>query len=158
MAQPPLRSPKSLSRRRAAFALAALAVLGPASVASSEPYGFWRRRAWRRWRAEERYRRWLEAQPRYQEDFREDFPDSYPEVDERAAEAFDHRVQEAERRGEIRPLREVEALVQAFDAELLDVELIESRTGWVYALRVITPHGRRRDIFLDAATLRRLHR
>lgn len=79
----------------------------------------------------------------------------------RAIRRFRHRhggipseARDAVRRGDIRPLRDVLAAVsRRSDAEVLDVDLHEAPRGWVYALRVLTPAGRVRDVFLDARTL-----
>lgn len=61
---------------------------------------------------------------------------------------------EAVRRGDVRPLRDVLALVRRrSNAEVLDVDLYQRPTGWVYAMRVLTARGRVRDVFLDARTL-----
>lgn len=150
--------PTSPSRRSLLAALAATLALAAAAPVSAQALDPWRRRAWRRWLARERYRRWLEAQEGPLEPLFEEGDRQGEAEDDAAAAAFDRRVAEAERRGEIRPLREVEALVRRFNAELLEVELIETRRGWVYALRVLTARGRRRDIFLDAASLRRVGR
>ncbi len=60
----------------------------------------------------------------------------------------------AVRQGQIRPLREVMAVVQRrSNAEVLDVDLHQRPDGWIYALRILTAQGRVRDVFLDARTL-----
>ncbi len=60
----------------------------------------------------------------------------------------------AVRQGEIRPLREVMAVVRRrSNAEVLDVDLHQRSDGWIYALRILTARGRVRDVFLDARTL-----
>jgi len=43
------------------------------------------------------------------------------------------------------------------NVEVLDVDLHDHPSGWIYALRVITPAGQVRNVFLDAATLEVLH-
>ena len=64
---------------------------------------------------------------------------------------------EAVRRGDVRPLRDVLALVRRrSDAEVLDVDLYRRPQGWVYAMRVLTAQGRVRDVFLDARSLKPL--
>ncbi len=61
---------------------------------------------------------------------------------------------DAVRRGDVRPLRDVLALVRRrSDAEILDVDLYQRPQGWVYALRLLTVRGRVRDVFLSARTL-----
>ncbi len=68
------------------------------------------------------------------------------------------RARQAVADGEIRPLREVMAKVRRrTNAEVLDVDLHKRPRGWIYALRVMTPRGRVRDVFLDARTLEVLH-
>lgn len=64
------------------------------------------------------------------------------------------RARRAIRQGEIRPLRDVLASVRRrSDAEVLDVDLHQRGGTWVYALRVLTPNGRVRDVFVDGRTL-----
>ena len=71
---------------------------------------------------------------------------------------FRDKARDALERGEIRPLREVMAKVRRHtNVEVLDVDLHRHPPGWIYALRVITPRGQVRDVFLDAATLEVLH-
>lgn len=59
------------------------------------------------------------------------------------------------RRGDIRPLRDVVAMVRrrSNDAEILDVDLHQSQGRWVYGVRVLTAKGRVRDVFVDGRTL-----
>ena len=53
---------------------------------------------------------------------------------------------DAVRRGDVRPLRDVVALVRRrSNAEVLDVDLYRRPQGWVYAMRVLTAQGRVRD-------------
>ena len=64
------------------------------------------------------------------------------------------RARAAVANGEVRPLREVLALIQRRSgAEVLDVDLHETPRGWIYAMRVLTPNGRVRDVYFDAHTL-----
>ncbi|MCH9765760.1 MAG: hypothetical protein K0U34_07195 [Alphaproteobacteria bacterium] len=68
------------------------------------------------------------------------------------------RARGAIRRGEIRPLRDVVARIrQRTGAEILDVDLHQRPQGWVYAVRVLTPNGRVRDVFVDGRSLDVLH-
>lgn len=116
-----------LGRRRFLALMTAAALLGPCSGAHAQG-----RRRRRRRRALKRFRK----RP--------------PHIKKHAREAM--------RRGEIRPLRDVFAAVRArSDAEILDVDLHETRRGWVYALRVLTAKGHIRDVFLNARTLEVLH-
>lgn len=71
---------------------------------------------------------------------------------------LEERARTAVRKGEIRRLREVYRVVrQRSGSEVIDVDLHQRAGGWVYALRVVTPRGRVRDVFLDARTLKILH-
>jgi len=68
--------------------------------------------------------------------------------------AIENHARQAVRQGEIRPLREVMAVVRRrSNAEVLDVDLHKRPGGWIYALRILTRRGRVRDVFLDARTL-----
>ena len=144
-----MQSPKDRSRRRMAIGLGALLALG-ASGATAQSRVPWRKRHARRERVKELFEfRFGEDDP----DFTE--PDRFEETEwtEADEQQFEERVRAAEAAGEIRPLSEVRAKVEDFGGELLDVELIETHRGWVYGLRVITPRGRRRDIFIYADRL-----
>ncbi|MGI9405673.1 MAG: PepSY domain-containing protein [Hyphomicrobiaceae bacterium] len=71
-----------------------------------------------------------------------------PKVHERARAAV--------RNGEVRPLRDVVAMVRRRSngrAEILDVDLFQKDKRWVYAIRILTRRGRVRDIVLDGKTL-----
>ncbi len=64
------------------------------------------------------------------------------------------RARGAIRRGEIRPLRDViQRVRQRSNSEILDVDLHQNANRWIYALRVLTPNGRVRDVFIDGRTL-----
>ena len=64
------------------------------------------------------------------------------------------RARQAVRRGEIRPFRDVLALVERrSNGEVLDVDLHQRGDRWIYALRVLRPNGRVNDVFVDARTL-----
>ncbi len=59
----------------------------------------------------------------------------------------------ARTRGEIRPIAEILHQVNArFPGQLLDVELKNGKKGhpWVYELKLLTPHGRRLELAVDA--------
>lgn len=72
----------------------------------------------------------------------------------RRGDGLPDRARGAIRRGEIRPLRDVIARVrQRSNAEILDVDLHQNGGAWVYGLRVLTPNGRVRDVFVDGRSL-----
>ncbi len=61
---------------------------------------------------------------------------------------------DAVRRGDVRPLRDVLALVRRrSNAEVLDVDLYRRPQGWVYSMRLLTAQGRVRDVLFDAQSL-----
>lgn len=65
------------------------------------------------------------------------------------------RARAALERGEIRPLDEVlAALKAARPGEVLKVELKRDDGIWQYEFKVLTPDGRRREVEIDAKTLR----
>jgi len=73
---------------------------------------------------------------------------------ERRGDGLPDRARDAIRRGEIRPLRDVIAMVKRrSNAEILDVDLHQNGGAWVYGLRVMTQNGRVRDVFVDGQSL-----
>ena len=83
-------------------------------------------------------------------------------VRRRAIERFRQRggpfavdeAREAVRRGDVQPLfRVFEKIGRRPNTEILDVDLFQRPGGWVYALRVLGPRGRVRDVTLNAKTL-----
>ena len=63
------------------------------------------------------------------------------------------RARRALAEGRIRPLTEILALVQPqLGGEVIGVELDEEDGVYVYEIKVLTPHGRRREVEVDAAT------
>lgn len=60
--------------------------------------------------------------------------------------------------GEIRPIGEVLAAVAAsVPGDVVAVELEREHGRWVYEVKVIEPDGRRREVYLDAATTTQLN-
>lgn len=61
---------------------------------------------------------------------------------------------EAVKRGEIRPLGEVLAAVQArYSGEILAVETEQHGSRWIYEVKILGSDGRRRKIIVDAGSL-----
>jgi uncharacterized membrane protein YkoI len=59
----------------------------------------------------------------------------------------------AVRRGEMRPLAEIEALLQdRLPGKVIKVELERRRGMWVYEFKVLGAEGRRSDVYVDAST------
>lgn len=70
----------------------------------------------------------------------------YPRRDHDAARA-------ALASGEIRPIGDILAAVAAsVPGDLVAVELEREHGRWVYEVKVIDPDGRRREVYIDAAT------
>ena len=67
---------------------------------------------------------------------------------------FRDRVIDARRSGRLRPIRELNAALRARGFELLDADVYETESGWVYDIRVLGPAGRVRDVLVDGRTLR----
>lgn len=62
---------------------------------------------------------------------------------------------QALQRGEIRPLEEVLAVArQAVPGDVVGVDLDYEDGRWVYEIKVLTDRGRRREIEIEATTLR----
>ncbi|MFC3124991.1 PepSY domain-containing protein [Pseudoroseomonas globiformis] len=62
---------------------------------------------------------------------------------------------QALQRGEIRPLEEVLAVARrAVPGDIVGVELDRDDGMWIYEIKVLTERGRRREIEIDARTLR----
>lgn len=71
----------------------------------------------------------------------------------RADDAPHDDVLAAVRRGEIRPLAEIEAKLRAErPGEILKVEIERKNGAFVYEFRILGPDGRRREIHVDART------
>ena len=70
--------------------------------------------------------------------------------------AEDHdRARRALQAGEIRPLDEVlRAARAAVPGDVVAVELEHDDGRWIYEIKVLTPQGDRRDLEIDASTLR----
>ncbi|MGI9425382.1 MAG: PepSY domain-containing protein [Hyphomicrobiaceae bacterium] len=133
----------SFTRRKLMFGLLAAAVAGWSEHAAGQP----RRRPIRPrlpgGSARRRLRRFRRTRRRAIERFRK--REGPIAVDEARA---------AVERGDVQPLTEVFRMVaQRGRAEVLDVDLFKRGHGWVYALRVLGPRGRVRDVVLDAKTL-----
>lgn len=57
-------------------------------------------------------------------------------------------------RGDVQPLASVyQMITRRGGAEILDVDLFKGDRGWMYAVRVLGPRGRVRDVVLDAKSL-----
>lgn len=59
----------------------------------------------------------------------------------------------AVRRGEMRPLAEIEDAVRGkLPGEVLKVEVEREDGEWIYEFKTIDPRGRRSDVYVDAKT------
>ena len=59
----------------------------------------------------------------------------------------------AVRRGEMRPLAEIEDAVRGkLPGEVLKVEVEREDGAWIYEFKTIDPRGRRSDVYVDAKT------
>jgi uncharacterized membrane protein YkoI len=70
----------------------------------------------------------------------------------RAADRHDHdAARHALERGEVKPLAEIlPRVAPSLGGDVVGVEFERDDGRWVYELRVLTPNGRRREVYVDA--------
>lgn len=139
-------SPHTSSSRRRFFA-----ALGAALALAAAPNSALARRGRGRGRGRGRRRRGGEYEEFYEDLYDDDGRDEF-----RSDDHYNDRVAAAIRSGDLQPLRALNARLRALGFELLDAELLEAKSGWVYDIRVLGPAGRVRDVLIDGRTLRRL--
>ncbi|MFC3691778.1 PepSY domain-containing protein [Chenggangzhangella methanolivorans] len=70
-------------------------------------------------------------------------------------ESDQDRARRALERGEIRPLDQVlDAARKALPGDVVKVELDEDDGRWTYEIKILTPSGERREVEIDAKSLR----
>lgn len=71
------------------------------------------------------------------------------------AESDQDQARRALERGEIRPLDQVLAVARkALPGDVVKVELDEDDGRWIYEIKILTPGGERREVEIDARSLR----